>query len=137
MDNAEMSQGANLYQYLGNDPVDKIDPIGLFKYYGNWGGPNWTGGFKQPWNQLTPSQQQDALNNPNRAPIDAQDECYKEHDICYGGCKCFWCRSGCDGKLSKRLGDLGKNHSPASNWHSRIGEGVFALRLGAVSSLFN
>ncbi len=24
MDNAEMSQGANLYQYLGNDPVDKI-----------------------------------------------------------------------------------------------------------------
>ena len=47
----------NLYQYASNDPSDRIDQSGLsdFKYYGNWGGPGWTGGQWIPYENLSPA----------------------------------------------------------------------------------
>lgn len=27
-----------------NNPVNYIDPLGLWRWHGNWGGPDWTGG---------------------------------------------------------------------------------------------
>ncbi|MFY9925901.1 MAG: RHS repeat-associated core domain-containing protein [Opitutaceae bacterium] len=134
LENAEMAQGPNLYTYVSNNSINREDPFGLFVYYGNWGGPNWTGGYKKPWNKLTPAEQQDALNNPLRGPIDAQDECYKEHDICYGGCKCFSCRWKCDSKLLKCLTKLASNHDPNYNYHALGGIAAFALHLGALTS---
>src|SRR5207302_1948832 len=47
--------GLNLYKYGSNNPDDRIDPFGLsdFKYYGNWGGPGWTGGQWIPYENLS------------------------------------------------------------------------------------
>lgn len=61
----------NLYAYTANTPTGYTDPFGLAKnpvldlcgmYYGNWGGPGHSG--------------------PG-APIDAMDQCFKQHDVCY------------------------------------------------------
>ncbi|MFZ6028030.1 MAG: RHS repeat-associated core domain-containing protein, partial [Chloroflexota bacterium] len=42
-----------LYGYVQNNPVNFVDPEGLQKIYGNWCGPDWTGGYDKPWDQLT------------------------------------------------------------------------------------
>ena len=47
-------------------------------YYGKWGGPGWTGGQYKKYENLTPQEVKYLL-----PPIDAQDACYKEHDLCY------------------------------------------------------
>ena len=83
-DPMEEQAGLNLYQDVQNDPVNRIDPLGLldFRYYGNWGGPGWTGAQRRPYEDLTPAEL--AKLAP---PIDAQDRCYMRHDICYSRCR--------------------------------------------------
>src|SRR6266481_6704206 len=38
---AEMSQGPNLYEYVGNNPVSQVDPLGLtgYVFFDGGGGP--------------------------------------------------------------------------------------------------
>lgn len=137
LENAELAQGANLYAYVGDNPVNKADPLGLWDYYGHWGGPNWTGGYRKPWNQLTPAEQASALDptNKDRAPVDNQDKCYMEHDLCYGGCKCLTGRWKCDSKLVKCLTRLATTHDPSYNYHAVVAIAAFSLHLGAISSI--
>jgi len=100
--------GTNFYEYAGDDPIDFNDPLGLYSgpygprafpgrkpvapagcsvpdcgwYYGNYGGPSFTGGQWEPWEKFgDPS----ASGIPSNfaLPIDAQDGCYLEHDRCY------------------------------------------------------
>jgi hypothetical protein len=98
--------GINLYEYAGDNPIDFNDPLGLYSgpygpqkphnnppagcsimsdcawYYGNYGGPDWTGGQWEPWEKFgDPS----APGIPSNfaLPTDAQDGCYLEHDRCY------------------------------------------------------
>ena len=94
--------------------------VGDFKYYGNWGGPGWTGGKWTSWDKMSPQEKNTALDpNYRYAPIDKQDSCYMKHDIGYGDCrdkcknlkcpelcekKCF---NECDYDLSKCLIDAG------------------------------
>jgi hypothetical protein len=96
----------NSYVYAEDNPVDLIDPFGLkphctlmgvcyqvpdsapqgcaffdpncFVYYGNWGGPGWTGGQYRPLEDLTAKEQANL-----KPPIDAQDACDMVHDYCY------------------------------------------------------
>ena len=101
------------------DPIFFIGPNGSFgfRWYGNWGGPNWTGGWQASWEIIDPHYQR------IRLPIDAQDECYMLHDMCYGDCrqknKCNrseqeLCFNGCDWALSWCL----IAHQDRNSWYS-------------------
>ena len=41
--------GPNLYAYAGDDPIDLYDPFGESQMYGNWCGPDWTGGRNESY----------------------------------------------------------------------------------------
>jgi len=69
----------NFYEYVGNDPADYSDPTGRRKYYGNWCGPDWTGGLPEEYNPLHAG-----LYKP---PINRYDTVCMHHDICYFKCR--------------------------------------------------
>jgi RHS repeat-associated protein len=77
--NAELREGVNLYGYTGNDPSDGVDPLGLWKAYGNWCGPGWTGGRREVFNR-----HRAGFYSP---PIDGLDAACVKHDICYYKCR--------------------------------------------------
>ena len=99
---------ANFYAYVSDDPIRSVDPGGLKKIYGNWCGPDWTGGRVE---QYTPHAQ-----GYYAAPIDALDAACQAHDICYYRCrKVFPCNPGnrgecfrlCDRTLTQRAYAIG------------------------------
>ncbi len=72
----------NLFNYVGENPVNYIDPSGKRKVYGNWCGPNWTGGQKEPYNP--------AHDSIYKAPIPDDgglDTVCMNHDKCYYACR--------------------------------------------------
>ncbi|HEY8009626.1 MAG TPA: RHS repeat-associated core domain-containing protein [Rudaea sp.] len=73
--------GVNMYAFTGNAPLTGIDPYGLIKIYGNWCGPDWTGGYTKPWNDLAQYEEEHV-----KPPIDQLDGACKNHDLCYGKC---------------------------------------------------
>jgi len=97
-----------------------ISPDGFFsfRYYANWGGPGWTGGWRGSWDTLRLDQLQHL-----RLPQDAEDECYMWHDRCHGECrqvhKCSgrnqaFCFNTCDLRLSWCL----LTHQDRNSWYS-------------------
>ncbi|HEV2387688.1 MAG TPA: RHS repeat-associated core domain-containing protein [Candidatus Acidoferrales bacterium] len=69
----------NLYAYSRNSPTLYRDPTGRFPIYGNWCGPNWTGGRVGTYHP--------ELAFLYAPPIDAVDEVCEHHDICYWSCR--------------------------------------------------
>ena len=85
--NAELREGSNLYLYVGNNPSDGVDPLGLLAIYGKWCGPNWTGGRREIY---TPHG-----SGYYTPPVDGLDAACTKHDICYYKCrKTYPCELG-------------------------------------------
>jgi RHS repeat-associated protein len=109
-------------------PVYTFMPLssGGFYYYGNWGGPGWTGGSLDAYENMTPEQRSKLA-----PPIDEQDVCYMHHDICYANARCnnASCKKAeteaeqtCDMELYDCLQGL---NNP--NMHSRAAEPAFSV----------
>ncbi|WP_232426511.1 RHS repeat domain-containing protein [Desulfuromonas soudanensis] len=103
----------NLYGYVKNNSNNYLDPLGLFFWYGYYGGPDLTAGLEMSWDQLP---QGTVLPEP----IDSQDWQYFKHDQNYGICRSSLPKDSqwkgfarADGKL---LGDLMKLPLSPSNW---------------------
>jgi RHS repeat-associated protein len=101
--------GINLYTYVGENPLNGIDPTGLIQIYGNWCGSDWTGGRKESY---SPPKSPDYYKSPR----DELDGACKTHDICYYKCrnnnKCdkqkrSSCFRLCDHVLTKSAYEIG------------------------------
>jgi hypothetical protein len=166
--------GINKYAYAGDSPTNFNDPLGLYSgsygpqvdpgtphfgsnfgcndqgcffYYGNYGGPGWTGG------QWAPLQWEDfgdpfapGIPSGLALPIDAQDGCYADHDRCYAIArvrnnnasysKCKHDKTpaqnaderSCDGALMQCLAGVNSSRGPGNNIFSHIGQPVFSLK---------
>ncbi len=95
--------------------------LNCFKYYGNWGGPGWTGGQFKPYESLTAQEKQ--YLSP---PIDAQDACYMEHDLCYSNARVTHTSTAtCDFELQQCLRQI--NGPRMGNTHSWVAEPLFSI----------
>lgn len=74
--------GMSLYEYVSSNPNNWIDPLGLLRYWGQWGGPNWTGGQCELYENLS-EEEQGGLKEPE----DSMDECFKQHDLDFSKCR--------------------------------------------------
>jgi RHS repeat-associated protein len=73
--------GVNFYDYVGGNPINYRDPSGQTPIYGQWCGPDWTGGR---FEQYDPNHDRNGYYN---TPIDPTDTVCQAHDICYYTCR--------------------------------------------------
>ena len=109
------SASYGLYTFVDNQPIQKIDILGLYGnpisgpggavgggngpydpspwdpplppgyWYGNWGGPGWANGEGRPESGSLPK----PGDSDYKPPIDSRDSCYEGHDQCISACpKC-------------------------------------------------
>jgi len=106
----------NTYAYVDGNPENYSDPKGLVKLYGNWCGPDWTGGFKKSYDQMDGVERVVAI-----APNDTLDSCCQDHDITYARCKEDYpcdkkarsqCMKSADRRLSNCSANAGGGQSP-------------------------
>jgi len=102
----EQPQSYNLYPYVGNQPVNRIDPKGL-NWHGNWCGPGGSG-----------------------PATDCYDAACKRHDQCYQDCGVNWltkwlpffdlhgssCAWVCDAELTKKWKKCACSHGASGSW---------------------
>jgi RHS repeat-associated protein len=154
--------GSNLYGYAGDNPIDFSDPLGLysgpygppitpnpplfcffsscFPYYGNYGGPHWTGGQWEPWENFGDPWSSNPNPPPGLAlPVDAQDGCYADHDRCYARArhpKNGKCSSNqesdddksCDGALMQCLAAVNSSGGSSNNRFSHLAQPLFSAK---------
>lgn len=90
-----ISGGLNQYVFCANNPVNFRDPWGDFEFYGNWGGPNWSGGRDGSYEDLSPAE---IAANP---PVDSMDELFFNHDKAYAEARSMRNKLLCDAKTEE------------------------------------
>jgi RHS repeat-associated protein len=70
---------SSMYGYVGGSPITYSDPSGNTRIYGNWCGPDWTGGSVGEYNP--------AHDRTYLPPIDNVDYVCMQHDKCYYSCR--------------------------------------------------
>ena len=111
-----LAGGINTYIYVGNNPLQYVDPLGLDETLwlnsdggrnaflngptnGNWGGQCWSGGMYSCGGKP----------GGDAPPTDSADRCYEHHDKCYEICGEFpnpKCIAACDANLVEDLEHL-------------------------------
>jgi len=73
----------NIFAYVDGNSLSRIDSLGLFRVYGNWCGPNWTGGQRAPFDYSVP---------PSKylPPTDYTDVTCERHDKCFATCRSIY-----------------------------------------------
>jgi len=112
----------NLYTFVGNTPVNAIDPYGLWQY-GNWGGPGRVNGQTDEWTEDDDFPRE---GDPDFVPPkDAQDRCYYRHDVCLrdaGKIKCKTARQKqrktCDRALAQCLAGVPRSQRNFKWWQA-------------------
>ena len=132
--------GMNLHSYTLN-PMQWTDPMGLQAYmcnnaglsawcpkkeskplsqiHGNWCGPNWTGGFRKPWDKMTVREQRLAEQG---GWVDDLDNCCRTHDKAHAACRAqFPCdydgQQQCLERADRVLAACSANAQTTSEWH--------------------
>ena len=88
----------NLYRYANNSPLNYRDPSGLWWWYGQWGGPDFTAGEERPEETLT-------VRDRLFPCSDRRDQCYQDHDFCIYYCIQRFRFSGVDCGMEEALSD--------------------------------
>ena len=89
-----LAGGLNTYAYVGNNPLRYIDPNGLVRMYGNWGGANWSGGKSGSNIPANPA-----------PPINAYDACDMQHDYCYAAAQSSQNSNSCSASPAPTIAD--------------------------------
>ena len=105
----------SLYAYVGNNPIAYTDPSGNTRIYGNWCGPDWTGGRVEEYNPT----------HIYLPPINNVDYVCMQHDMCYYSCRANHPCNSNDRQNCMRICDSALiRDEPNTTWGNIIRNGI-------------
>jgi RHS repeat-associated protein len=123
--------GIDFYKYVDNNPANATDPSGNWVYYGNWCGPDWTGGKRESYDPSHDFQYKTNAGGQSwwvsyyLIPTDGLDAACKTHDICYYNCRnTFGCdkghRKSCMAACNHNLASDARASGVHNQWESKL-----------------
>jgi RHS repeat-associated protein len=108
----------DVYVYVHSEPTNYVDPSGTTRYWGNWCGPDWTGGLVEEYTPLHAG--------IYKKPQDAEDTVCMHHDICYFNCRYnHACDSGARPACLKHCDQIFLAEMPMTAVGGYLSDGIF------------